>query len=92
MSDTYLMALEHYCNAWLIWDKAYTEVAKSGVTFSTDSGQIKTNPAVQVAKEMLALMMRILEQFGYTPRAAMSIKVTSEGKTDDDPLLNLNDN
>ncbi len=92
LSDTYLMALEHYCNAWLIWDKAYSEVAKSGVTFSTDSGQIKTNPAVQVAKEMLALMMRILEQFGYTPRAAMSIKVTSEGKTDDDPLLNLNDN
>lgn len=92
LTDTYLMALEHYCNAWLMWDKAAAEVAKSGITFSTDSGQTKTNPAVQVAKEMIALMMRILEQFGYTPRAAMSIKVTSEGKADDDPMLTLNDN
>jgi hypothetical protein len=38
-----------------------------------------------VEKDMLALMVRILEQFGYTPRAAMSMKSTGKEKQDDDP-------
>lgn len=92
LSDTYLPALENYCNAWKRWSEAAKEVNETGLTFTTDTGQTKANPAVQIEKEMLSLMMRILEQFGYTPRAAMSIKVTGDGKKDDDPMNFLMDN
>lgn len=92
LSDTYLELLERYCNAWLTWWKARIDVDANGITFNTDSGQTKQNPAVAIEKEMLSLMVRILEQFGYTPRAAMSIKVQGDGKKDEDPFNFLTDN
>lgn len=89
LSDTYLELLERYCNAWLTWWKAKQEVDATGITFTTDSGQTKQNPAVAIEKEMLALMVRILEQFGYTPRAAMSMKQTGGKKEDEDHIMTL---
>ena len=88
LSDTYLELLERYCNAWGTWWKARLEVDQSGITFETDSGQTKQNPAVAIEKEMLSLMLRILQDFGYTPRSAMSIK-TPGGKEESDPLAEL---
>lgn len=88
LSDTYLELLERYCNAWGTWWKARQEVDEKGITFETDSGQTKQNPAVAIEKEMLALMLRILQDFGYTPRAAMAIKVPG-GKDESDPLAEL---
>lgn len=93
LSDTYLELLERYCNAWQTWWKARLDVDQKGLTFETESGQTKQNPAVAIEKEMLSLMVRILEQFGYTPRAAMSMKQTGSKKEDDDPIMRLlNDN
>ena len=92
MSDTYLELLERYCNCWQTWSKARQEVDKMGITFIGKGGAAYKNPAVLVEKEMLALMVRILEQFGYTPRAAMSMKTTGQEKQDDDPLAFLNKN
>lgn len=86
LSNRFLELVERYCNAWLTWDKARKDVDKNGITFSTKSGQIRQNPAVAIEKEMLALMLRILVEFGYTPRSSMVIK-TPQGETDDgDPL------
>jgi len=84
LADTYLELVERYCNCWQTWWKASQEVNKTGLTFSTEGGQIKQNPAVAIEKEMLSLMVRILNEFGYTPRSAMSIKVNPV-KEDDDP-------
>lgn len=86
LSDTYLELLERYCNAWLTWWKARGEVDKMGLTFSTESGQTKQNPAVAIEKEMLSLMVRILNEFGYTPRSAMAIKTPQNAADNDDPL------
>lgn len=88
LSDTYLELLERYCNAWQRWWEASQEVNEKGLTFGTDSGQTKQNPAVAIEKEMLALMLRILQDFGYTPRSAMSIKVPG-GNDEKDPLAEL---
>lgn len=85
LSDTYLELLERYCNAWQRWWEACQDVNEKGLTFETESGQTKQNPAVAIEKEMLALMFRILQDFGYTPRAAMAIKVPG-GKEADDPM------
>lgn len=85
LSDTYLELVERYCNAWQTWWEACQNVRQNGITFDTKSGQTKQNPAVAIEKETLSLMVRILEQFGYTPRAAMAIKVTGAEKADDDP-------
>jgi P27 family predicted phage terminase small subunit len=85
LSDTYLELLERYCNAWETWSKARVEVDQLGITLVSDKGSYYKNPAILVEKDMLALMVRILEQFGYTPRAAMSMKSTGKEKQDDDP-------
>lgn len=92
LSDTYLHALEHYCNAWKRWSEAAAEVNKTHLTFTTKTGQNKGNPAVQIEKDLLSLMMRILEQFGYTPRSAMSIRVTGDGKKENDPFAEFLNN
>lgn len=89
LSDTFLELLERYCNAWLTWWKAKADIDKNGICFDTDSGQRKVNPAVQIEKEMLALMLRILQDFGHTPRAAMAIKVPGGGSHDDDPIMSI---
>lgn len=86
LSDTYLELLERYCNAWLTWWKAREEVDATGITFTTDTGQTKQNPAVAIEKEMLSLMVRILNEFGYTPRSAMAIKTPQNPADDGDPL------
>ena len=54
LSDTYLELLERYCNAWGTWWKARQEVDKTGITFTTESGQTKQSPAVAIEKEMLS--------------------------------------
>lgn len=92
LSDTYLHLVELYCNAWQRWYEAKREVDKTGITFDTDSGQTKQNPAVAIEKEMMALQLRILQDLGYTPRAAMSMKTPGAGKQEDDPLNFLNEN
>ncbi len=95
LSDTFLHLVELYCNAWKRWCEGAQEVDKTGITFGTDSGQTKQNPAVAIEKEMMALQLRILQDMGYTPRAAMSMKSTGQEKQDDDPLaflLNKNKN
>lgn len=93
LSDTYLELLERYCNCWQTWSKARQEVDQFGITLFNEKNQAFKNPAVLVEKDMLALMVRILEQFGYTPRAAMSMKQTGSKKEDDDPIMRLlNDN
>jgi len=85
LSDTYLELLERYCNAWETWSKARVEVDQMGITLVSAKGGYYKNPAILVEKDMLALMVRILEQFGYTPRAAMSMKSTGKEKQEDDP-------
>ncbi len=85
LSDTYLELLERYCNAWLTWWKARQHVDSKGLTYISNTGNPHQNPSVQIEKEMLALMLRILQDFGYTPRSAMAIKVPG-GKDDADPM------
>ena len=85
LSDTYLELLERYCNAWLTWWKARQDVDSKGLTYISNTGNPHQNPSVQIEKEMLALMLRILQDFGYTPRSAMAIKVPG-GKDDADPM------
>ena len=89
LSDTYLELVERYCNAWLTWDKARREVDATGLTFTTDSGQIRQNPAVNIERESMVVMLRILVEFGYTPRSSMVIKAPKDVKADDDPLAEI---
>lgn len=89
LSDRYLSGLELLCNLWLRWWEAKQEVDATGLTFETDSGQRKQNPAVAIEKELMALWLRTLQDFGYTPRAAMSMKSHNSQKQDDDPIMAL---
>lgn len=88
----FLEGVERYCNAWLTWWEAVQEVRVTGLTFTTDTGQIRQNPAVNIEKEMLALMVRILNEFGYTPRSSMSLKITGGASEELDPLAAIKQN
>lgn len=88
----FLEGVERYCNAWQTWSEAVQNVRKIGITFTTKAGQIRQNPAVNIEKEMLALMLRILNEFGYTPRSSMSLKITGGTDKELDPLAAIKQN
>lgn len=90
LSDRFLTALESLCNVWQRWWEAKQNVDETGLTFHTDSGQLKQNPAVAIEKECMALLFRLLQDFGYTPRSSMALKDVGKGsKKEDDPLAAL---
>lgn len=86
LSDTFLELVERYCNAWQMWNEARTNVVEKGLTYKSNTGNPHANPAVNIEKEMLTLMVRILNEFGYTPRSSMSIKTPQNPADDGDPL------
>lgn len=90
LSDRFLSALEALCNVWQRWWEAKQNVDATGLTFTTDTGQTKQNPAVAIEKECLSLWLRFLQEFGYTPRASMAIKEVGKGtKENEDPFAAL---
>ena len=76
-------ALGLYCSAYARLAKANEELEIS-VTSTTAAGNEKTNPAVNVAKEAEASMLRVLVQFGQTPLSRP--RVASPQSDDDDGL------
>ena len=76
-------ALGLYCSAFARLYTANQELVFS-VTSTTAAGNEKTNPAVNVAKEAEASMLRVLIQFGQTPLARS--RVSAPVSEDDDGL------
>lgn len=86
LSDQFLPAIELYCECWKTYKDAVADVDINGLTFETDSGQVKVNPAVNIEKEMRAQMIRIIEQFGFTPRSNMTFKDPPKAD-EEDPFM-----
>lgn len=73
-------ALAAYCQAYSRWVAAEADIAQDGLTFTTDKGMKRQNPAVQIAEKALGTMRLYLVEFGMTPASRPGIK-TAETTT-----------
>jgi len=65
-------SLAVYCDAFSRLQMARLDIAAHGVAIFTDQGSLKTNPAVNVAKDAQGIMLRVLADFSKAaaPNAA----------------------
>ena len=81
----HLDSVEHLCCLRVDLDTLNAQVENEGATYTTDTGQIKANPAYQLKIQVQAQVVRLYEQFGFTPRTSMTMKAPA-GQVDKDPF------
>lgn len=86
-------ALAAYCEAYGMWEWARKEIKKYGLLIQTRYldhngklvlGDLKPNPAVNIAAAQLKLMKSFLIEFGLTPASRVKLKI--EKKPQEDPM------
>jgi P27 family predicted phage terminase small subunit len=68
-----LTALELLCSTLSTAADAAAVVEREGMTISTDSGGVKTHPAVKLLEVARAQAQRLLVEFGLSPRSRGSV-------------------
>lgn len=81
-------ALASYCHSWALLQDAEKAIAEFGALVSTDKGEPKKNPAVDIANEQKKIINTYCGKFGLTPsdRAKME---SPKGQDDVDPMEQL---
>ena len=62
-------ALALYCQAWADYHDAVAVVKVEGKTFTTPTGYIAKNPLVTIMNKARAAVLRLAQDFGFTPSA-----------------------
>lgn len=75
-------AMAAYCVAWSRWVKAEEIVREWGLLVSGPHGSHARNPALKVAADAMALMLRVLPQFGMTPSSRSRLHVDAAQEED----------
>ena len=75
-------ALALYCQTYGRWREAEDNLALHGCVVEAVAGGAKTSPYVGIAHQCLALMHRLLVEFGLTPSSRSRIKSTVEKPKD----------
>lgn len=87
LTQRHLDGIELMCNLDADWIEVSENIKRTGITFTTETGQIKANPAVSIKLNIQSQMMRMYEQFGMTPRSSMNMKALPEPDVKDtDPF------
>ncbi len=84
-------AIVVYVENWLMAAEAFADIQKNGMTLWADSaGGSKpfTNPAFRQYMECQKIIKPLFDQFGFTPRARMGMKVEPK-KEKTDPVADL---
>jgi P27 family predicted phage terminase small subunit len=89
LTKQHLDAIETLCNLRADLDDLDANIQKDGITFTTDTGQIKANPSYSLKLQTQAQILRIYEQFGGTPRTSMTLKTPTANKEKVDPFEEL---
>ena len=85
----HLDSIEALCSLKSDLDDLNEQVRIEGATFKTDSGQIKANPAYTLKLQTQAQIIRLFEQFGFTPRTSMTLKAPNVKEKEKDPFEEL---
>jgi P27 family predicted phage terminase small subunit len=73
-------ALARYCQAWSDY-RRYTElINERGDSYQTESGEWREHPEAARRQKTIDVLLRLEQQFGFTPSARASLTV--EKKTD----------
>ena len=76
-------ALTQYCCAYSEWSKALRSCRHARLIRKKD-GTLLLNPSFKIVREMSALMVKLLSEFGMTPSSRVRLKPS--GKKSTDPL------
>jgi len=75
-------ALAIYCCAFSRFVEAEKHLSKNGMVILAPNGCQMKSPYVDISKQAEATMMKILTQFGLTPRARNTIRQTDKKQDD----------
>lgn len=75
LQKTYLISpldavsLASYCRIYAVWREADRDVEEKGLTFVSDNGNIRCNPAAKLSLQLFEAMRRMGAEYGFTPAA-----------------------
>lgn len=83
------MTLAAYCRAYAMWRQADREVAEKGLTFESDNGNIRVNPAAKLCLSLFQELRRMAAEFGFTPAARSRINPPAQISDEEDSFDTL---
>ena len=75
LTATDVDALAAYCEAFVTWQQATTELRARGLVVKTKEGGPRLSPYLRIADTALAQMRLLLVEFGMTPSARARVRV-----------------
>lgn len=93
LTDADRDAILIYAENWVLYEDCADDVRKNGtyLWIETSAGKKPiTNPAFRHMKDCETIVKQIWDQFGFTPRARMGLKVAEKPPEAGDPLDFLN--
>lgn len=86
LADQDVDAIRNYVENNLTATRSYADVLANGYTIETEHGP-RLNPSWRVYQEARKMEKMMYDQFGFTPRARMGLKVDKDkGKKEEDPF------
>jgi len=85
-------AIQLYVETWFLAAAAYSDIVESGMTtiVETKRGTIKmTNPSVRQYQDCQKILKPLMDTFGFTPKARMSLKVEKKSEKQQSAVLAL---
>ena len=75
LTETDLMALAAYCDAYARWREARKLLEDQGLTVDTMMGGTKVHPAWTIANQSMSQMRAFMAEFGMTPSSRSRVHV-----------------
>jgi P27 family predicted phage terminase small subunit len=79
-----------YCQAWAAWLGAIQYIEQYGSVIKTPNGHLQQSPYVSIANNNAEVVLRIAQQFGFTPGSRGRIWMV--GSAPDSGRLELEEN
>lgn len=94
LADQDTDAIEAYVENWFIAADAVQDIRENGATLWAETAQGKkpiTNPSFRVYQDCMKVLKSLFDQFGFTPRARMGMKVSpKDAQKPEDPAAKFN--
>jgi P27 family predicted phage terminase small subunit len=72
--------LAMYCTVYSRWRQAEQQVAAEGMTVECSGGHRQQHPALPIANKAIALMQKMLPEFGMSPSSRTRLHVKADAK------------
>ena len=84
------VSLEMYCQCYATWRECEDFIARKGYIYKNEkTGLISVVPHVQISRDQVRNIMRLCEQFGFTPSSRSRILTSDKVCSEDDVMESL---